>query len=198
MTLNNSERRKYVRVDDHVLMRYERLGGEHHEIGKTENSGGIHFSQKIQSLENQIKVLLPRFEEKHKEWADLFGLLNLKINLLALEVSGRQISGASGLVARPVSLSACGLAFPAEEKAGVDDELWMELILQPSMVKIDTVARVVACERSSEEGAMPFFIRAEFAELNPDDEESLIQHVIRRESQILKEKRIMREHEEKN
>lgn len=193
---NLSERRKYVRVDDQVLMRYERLEDGNQETAKLEKHGGVHFSQKIQSLENQIKVVLPRFEEKHKEWADLFSLLNLKINLIALELSGKQIAGDSGLLARPVSLSACGLAFPAEEKAGVDDDLWIELILQPSMVKICTTARVIACERNSEEGDFPFFIRVEFSELNNDDEESLIQHVIRRESQILKEKRMMREKDE--
>jgi hypothetical protein len=92
-----------------------------------------------------------------------------------------------------VSLSACGVAFPAQEKASVDDPIWLEVVLRPIHTRVVTTGRVVGCERFGDDPQFPYYLRVDLNNVSVEDQESLIQHVIRRESQLLKEQRERRE-----
>lgn len=187
----DTERRRYVRVEDTVLLRYRLLTGDEEDPAEA-TSGEPHYRQQIQALENKLRIVLPRSRERFPDLTEALDLINMKINVLADQISEESVAG-DMVVARQVSLSACGVAFPAEDKAGVDDDVWLELVLQPHMIKIECHAKVVACERNEEDERFPYLIRVEFSGLSNEDEESLIQHVIRTESHLLKQKRMQRE-----
>lgn len=190
------ERRRYVRVVDCLALKFKVLG-ENEEPGDNPSSNGAHYGQKLNALDNKLKLLLPRLSEKNATVVEILELLNMKINLLAEEVHGAKYEDESNVL-RDVSLSACGIGFPAEVKAGVDDNVWIEMVLQPDMIKISTVGKVVGCEKNDDDERYPYYLRLDLDELGVDDEESLIQHVIRRESQLLREQRERREQAERN
>ena len=189
---SGDERRRYVRVVDTLALKFKVLG-DSTDIDEEISNSNSHYSQKINALENKLKILLPRISDKYGELVELISIVNSKVNLLSEEIHGAMANSDSSVL-REVSISACGIAFPAEVKAGVDDNVWVDVVLQPEMVKITTIGKVVGCEKNDQEDTrFPYFIRLDLDNLSVDDEESLIQHVIRRESQMLREQRERRE-----
>lgn len=189
------ERRRYVRVIDCLALKFKVLG-EGEEATDSSASNTTHYSQQLNALENKLKLLLPRLSEKNATVLEILELINMKVNLLAEEIHGAKYEEESNTL-RDVSLSACGIGFPAEVKAGVDENVWVEMILQPDMIKITTVGKVVGCEKNDDDERYPYYLRLDLDDLSVDDEESLIQHVIRRESQLLREQRERREQAER-
>ena len=122
--------------------------------------------------------------------AELVDLVNKKINFIIsqLDVDGEH--GASdGHAIHHVSISACGIAFCCDEFFSQGQLLHLQLLLKPRELHVATLARVVACELLDEpldEGK--HYLRLSFEGVNLSDEELLIQHVIHRQSEMLKAK----------
>ncbi|MBL4865826.1 MAG: hypothetical protein JKY67_05575 [Pseudomonadales bacterium] len=184
-----SERRRYVRVSDIVALRYRIMDED--EVVDAEKVGSPHFGSQLLQLDNQLQVLMPRLKEWNANVGGALELLNQKILVISEQLSEAPLE--DSVVAREVNLSACGVAFPTKEKVDVDDNIWLELVLRPIHLRIVTTGRVVGCEESGEDSEYPYFIRADLTGVCAEDQESLIQHVIRRESQLLKEQRQRRE-----
>jgi len=76
-----------------------------------------------------------------------------------------------------VSISGSGLAFTAEEALSMDELLELKFTLQPSLTNIRTFAKVVSCQ--AQEGQ--FKIAVEYTQLNDDDRDILIRHVVKKQ-----------------
>jgi len=184
-----NERRRYVRVNDIVSLRYRLM--DENEVIEERNLSTPHFGSQLLQLDNQFQVVYQRVKDLDVNVGEALDLLNQKIMVISERLSDEPLEDVA--IAHEVSLSACGVSFPSEEKAGVDDNVWIELILRPIHLRIVTTGRVVGCERSDESSQYPYALRVDFTGVSVEDEESLIQHVIRRESQLLKEQRQLRE-----
>ena len=81
------------------------------------------------------------------------------------------------------SISACGIAFPVSENLSLKTELLLNLYLLPSEYEMTIKGRVVACETI---GPKYYYLRVEFFGVSEENRERLIQHVIQRQSTLLK------------
>ncbi|MBV1881796.1 MAG: DUF4241 domain-containing protein [Pseudomonadales bacterium] len=184
-----AERRRFVRVSDIVSLRYRKM--DEQELADEKKTVSPHFGSQLLQLDNQFQVVLQRLNDWNANVGEALELLNQKIMVLSEHLSDE--SEKDTVLAREVSLSACGVGFPAEEKMNLGDHIGLELVLRPIHLRIVTTGRVVGCDPLDDGEDLPYFIRTDLVGVSAEDQESLIQHVIRRESQLLKEQRQRRE-----
>ena len=91
---------------------------------------------------------------------------------------------------RQVNISACGVAFPVEERLDVGQMLSLYLILRPdkgSVEQISTPAIVVACdELPQSKNGNQFYIRLNYDHFNPEAQQRLFQYLTKRQVQMHK------------
>ncbi|MCB0386018.1 MAG: PilZ domain-containing protein [Bdellovibrionales bacterium] len=197
-----AERRRYFRVTDQVLMSYQvvnDLSVKAYTRGGA-SGGAVRNAQALQAL-NQIEEKLAqrmiKLQSDHPELAEIVSLLNQKINLL-VEGKERESEGTEqDKRALNVNVSACGIAFPAEESLKVGSLLVLQMTLTLSYITLSLSAQVVGVDPLSggldTGGGESFLIRADFVEISEVDQELLVQHVLKRQSEQLKALREARE-----
>ncbi|MGR9088528.1 MAG: PilZ domain-containing protein [Gammaproteobacteria bacterium] len=142
----------------------------------------------LESLTQESAKLLHRIEKKQPELVSYLKLLNEKIDLLALAIlEDRQGDNANS---RKVNVSASGLAFQCAE--AIDPGLLIEIKMMMTTFRVVLVVccKVVHCAKIHHaEGAAPcFMISADFNNLTEADQDILMQHLVRRQMQQLREK----------
>jgi c-di-GMP-binding flagellar brake protein YcgR len=85
-----------------------------------------------------------------------------------------------------VTLSGGGIGFLSPRNFAVDDILKLKIILPP-FTPIHTTARVIRSAQAKD--GMQYEIASEFTELNPDDQEHLIRHIIQTQAEQLRGRR---------
>lgn len=191
----SSERRRYFRVTDNVGLYYELLDDV--EDSYVDPSVARRKSEAAR-LEQQILLKIEQLKSTHNDVVPVLELLNRKINLSLSSnyFSDTAFIGHSGQSYIDVSLSACGIAFPSSQAIGVGESLKLGITLYPSNISLNISAMVVGCdeltledEHESDSDHSVHLIRADFTTLSEPDQEILVQHVVRRQSQLLKEQR---------
>ena len=180
------ERRKYYRINDVVLLRYERfseppdsaasLGGS----GKLEVNTGSLLAEIDRELNNSINAIW----RENPLIAQALGLLNRKVSVLAAQALGYEEPDAHSYDDAMVNLSGCGIAFEARQAIPMGERLRLSVILRPSQVTLSIAGTVVGCEERLSSSAMPFWIRVDFDE-DPMAQEQLIQHVVQKQGALL-------------
>lgn len=187
------ERRRYFRVDDFMGVSYRCIGSE--EAGAfveqaKKNDGTFDLTA---NFDNRIQTLLDACKIQAPMAAELIDLMNKKLNFIMAQMD-IDANGMHKLACspRPVNVSACGIAFANEEVLEQGQLLQLDIILQPSDLHIAVIAQVIECVHLDEKqaaGELSCFMRLNFTEINSYDQELLIQHVVKRQSEILKQKR---------
>lgn len=189
---NNQERRRYFRIVDQVAISYRRLSEEENVArGVGINSPAALIVQ----LENQISASLETLRSVQPQVHELLELFNRKINLvLALDDSISETDSEQLKRAQQVNISACGIAFPSYEQLEPNDKILLDLTLFPSNVCLKMVAVVIGNERLAEPiGDDAYIIRADFLDISSNEQEVLVQHIIKRQTLQLKERRESRQ-----
>ncbi len=195
------ERRRYFRVTDQVLMSYQVVsdGGlsDGHGSGASEPSAPMsHRSQALNRIEEKLSQKMVKLHSDNPELADIMSLLNQKLNLLVGHVEEGQKAPLEKQSLN-VNVSACGIAFPAEDALSIGSLLVLQLTLTLSYVTLSLSAQVVGVDPLEEEapldGEWKYLIRADFIEISDVDQELLVQHVLKRQSEQLKALREARE-----
>jgi len=181
------ERRKYFRIDDSVGLAFSLLGAEEAKLFVAEvkqNNGAIDYAA---NFDNRIHTLLGACKVQSPLAAELLDLLNKKLNFIVsqLEVEGAPSTPVEFRVSA-VSISACGMGFVDKQPLQAGQILKLDLRLSPEELTIVTLAKVVACE-ALEQGE--YFLRLSFPQISPTDEELLIQHVVKKQSAQLRQRR---------
>ena len=183
------ERRRYFRVSDLVGLNYRILSGDERDLALSSqpNSLGNLFA----TIEEEITVLLHAIEKQNPEHGRIFELFNQKINLaFGHGIAEQNIQASGSTRACEVSLSACGIAFPCREDASLGQSVALDLTLYPSNVRLQLMSSVISCERYDFEGTdEPYLLRADFVNLSDNDQELLVQHVIKCQAHQLKDQR---------
>lgn len=191
------ERRRFFRIDDTLGICWRILSDqEAKSFAERVNQHGGNFDL-ASNFDNRIHTLLEACRVQNPVAAELLDLMNKKLNLVI-----RQLDVDAALLQKiaydlkQVNISACGLAFASNEPLQAGAMLQLDLLLQPGDSHVVAMAKVVACEKLEDAGhdaEGKWFLRLDFVELNANDQELLIQHVVKRQSNQLRERRAGRE-----
>jgi c-di-GMP-binding flagellar brake protein YcgR len=189
----NKERRRFFRIDDSLGVSYHRMGSEEAKVLSEEITQGSGEFDYMSNFDNRIQTLLDGCRVQSPVAAELVDLINKKLNFVIQQVNiDTKLMQQITYSLRQVNISACGMAFVNEERLEQEQLLQLELMLQPSELKIRVLARVVACESMVLDEAQTeqqFFLRLNFEMIKADDQELLIQHIVKRQSFQFKKKR---------
>lgn len=180
-----TERRRFFRINDKVGVAYRVLTDEEAASRREQEPKPVDALSLLSRYETTIQQLLPAVEPEPTR--QLLAALNHKINCIIaqLELDSRLVREVAHRV-HEVNISACGMAFVADEAIAVGKTLSLDLVLKPDGRHIVSYGQVLGCE-AQDQG---FYVRLNFLGLSPGDQELLIQHIVRRQGSLLRESRL--------
>jgi len=187
------ERRRFFRINDAIGVAYRRLSPEELDQGVVTVERGVSSDPQVllKTLDKTIQTLLPLVGVKQPEMAQLLGAMDQKLNYLVgqLEVESRLVERIAHRV-HEVNISACGMALVIDEPIALGSVLALDLLLRPSEVHIHTHGVVVACQLAERDQAEAMqgthYVRMEFRGMGVADQELLIQHIVQRQSLLIR------------
>lgn len=180
------ERRKYYRINDVVLLHYERFS-EPLESGTNGGGSGIlevNTGSLLAEIDRELNNSINTIWRENPLLAQALGLLNRKVSVLAAQALGYEEPDTHSYDDAMVNLSGCGIAFEARQAIDIGERLRLSVILRPSQVTLSIAGTVVGCEERLTSSSMPFWIRVDFDE-DPMAQEQLIQHVVQKQGALL-------------
>ncbi len=167
--MTDDERRRYFRIYDDFRVCY-RIAADLDHAPSVDVASDVH----------RLKLLISRISGVSQDVADALAIIDKR--LLALE-GGLPSDNES--TAQGVNISACGLAFVTTEQLALGTPLDITLYFDRVSLVLNAVGRVVGSELAV---AHPnaFMMRADFERMSPDEQELLIQYVLRRQGEQLR------------
>lgn len=189
----SDERRRYFRIDDSMGVAYRILGAEEAKIFAEQTRDQGHLVDFAANFDNRIQTLLDTCKIESPVAAELADLINKKLNFVIHQLDiDAELMQKVAYTLRQVNVSACGLACHIDEPLESSSVLQMDLVLHPGELHIVTMAKVIACEAIAEQAdGCNYFLRVEFEEIHHNDQELLIQHIVKQQSLQLKKKRLL-------
>jgi hypothetical protein len=89
---------------------------------------------------------------------------------------------------RQVNISACGMSFVEEEQIDIGRKLYLDLTLLPTDIHVYTLGDVVGCQESKLD-KKDWTIRVNFYGMSREDEELMVQHIVKRQGRLLAARR---------
>lgn len=175
------ERRKYFRIIDEVDVSYRIADA-------VEDDSESHaIAHGFEQINHDIKTALDNLEGEQPQLAASLTLLNKKLDMMIAvsELENTQAQLAAYQLDE-VSLSACGIAFPAQENLPNDTLLDLSLYLHASEQRVGIRGQVVGCQEIESDGAKKYCLRIEFVDVDEATRENLIQYVLQRQRYLLK------------
>ncbi len=186
------ERRKYYRINDVVLLRYEVIDDASPD-GEVRDGGAgtleISTGDLLAEIDRELNRSINTVWREHPAVAQAIGLLNRKISVLAAQALGYEEAEAHSYDDAMVSLSGCGIAFESRRALANGTRLRLSVILRPSQVTLSIMGTVIATEDRLTSSSMPHWIRVNFDD-DPAAQEQLIQHVVQKQGALLSEGKI--------
>jgi c-di-GMP-binding flagellar brake protein YcgR len=183
------EKRRYFRIDDNVGISYRVLDETATEEFRCEFNA--EDTNEVGKIDREIYALIESQRASNPELSQFFELVNKKLNVMLdqLYVETEVVRSLAHRL-RIVNISACGLAFEVFEMLQPGTMLAIDILLQPTGISMRTLARVVGCDKQPGDPAYPtYYLRVEYEQIKPADKELLIQHIMRKQSIELKERR---------
>lgn len=183
------ERRRYFRVTDLVGLRYQFLSQDEQALAIQAKPSSL--KDLLKQIDNEVLANLALIQVSQPEVHRLLDLLNQKINLaFGSDILNQDEDFESGNNVCSVNLSACGLAFPTDKPATLNQYISLELTLYPNNIRLTLLAAVISCDRYEEESERnKYIIRADYVDISDANQEVLVQHVIKRQAMQLKQQR---------
>jgi len=183
----NDERRRYFRINDTIGLRYCYLERDAASLPVSSAQQSTRGLKNVLSVQEQrLQQLINVLQKKDIHVAEALGVLNKKINILAsyLEVERGRVDEVEYLT-RHVNISACGLAFITDEEVAIDSYLGLELLLSGEMSPLQLRGTVVGCRKNSKN---QYYVRVDYDNIDGADQEALIQYMLKRQSEQMREK----------
>lgn len=176
------ERRRFFRLDDEVRLRYQPVTPEQMQTPAATLFPTFDLRSTLANHDTHIEHLLSELRVKEPLVAELLSQLNQKYQCLADQVIADKVAvtGETHPVV-PVNISACGLSFLSHTMLTVDAYLHLDMILLPGNQRVTCYARVVACDVLGPES---YRWRLDFNQLSNVEQELLIQHLVKRQTQL--------------
>ncbi len=191
------ERRDFFRIDDSLRISYQvipkkDLPGyiEHWPNGAEKPFTAM---SSLSSISQQVSGYLRRIEAKEPDVANYLKALDTKINVLGQAMLA-QASGHSNQSVQAVNLSGSGLSFECDEVLIPGDTLELKLLLLPTFTGLLVLGEVVCCDDLDHaESSFEYKVHVKFSHIQEQDRNTLVQHIVQRQSQSLKDRREARE-----
>lgn len=185
----DDERRRYFRIDDKIGITYEVVGDAATESAETAQSGSVPLDIVDFSTQqdDEINQLLEQLEKESPLAAKILGHINNKIERFANQ--GHSIALMSEQVSfaiKKANISACGISFNALNEINDGAVLKMSLTLLSENITLTTKGRVIDCLVLGKTGEYRW--RIDFYDMPADDQETLIQYIVQRQSALLSKK----------
>lgn len=181
-----TERRKYYRINDVVLLRYEIMPEPPEGQQPSEDTGGLEIStgSLLAELDRELNKSVNAVWRESPMVAQALGLLNRKISVIAAQALDYEEEGVHSYDSSMVNLSGCGIAFEGRQSLEPGTRLQLSIILKPSQVTLSIAGTVVSSEERLDSAALPFWIRVDFDD-DLQAQEQLIQHVVQKQGALL-------------
>ena len=188
------ERRSYFRIDDNVRMSLRRIAPEELEarLERLEHdlAGNFTVLSSLAAITAQMTAGLRRIENRDSDLAAYLRAIDQKI-----EVIGRAFIAAEpeliSEAAVPVNLSAGGMCAGVEEHFEPGTDIEIRLLLFPSFTGLMIYGNVIECGPADVDhpsGKYQEVARIEFTHIREQDRELLIRHLLRRQSDQLRDR----------
>jgi len=178
-------RRRFFRITDAIHVAYEVIDEEAtlESLEVEHNEVMVDAVAVIQQHNEDISHTLSELGESSPIAAKAITAINDKIDTLLnlLELDNVIIQKKLQRV-ESASVSACGIAFPIGEMLKAGQRLKLMMRLEPSETRLNVIGCVVDCNELGEE----YYLRVEFIDMDDADREHLIQHIVQRQSVLLK------------
>jgi hypothetical protein len=186
------DRRRFFRINDEVNL-YYRVVDEQTVVAigngsnKLFNSGSLATSFEV--LDQESKLLMHRIEKEYFEIAEYLKIVSAKVDLIAQETM-KQGYDVSDDDIRNANISASGVAFESKSQVKAGEFLEIKLLLSSSFALIVIYGKVIHCKSNEDKkGQMPFQIGLNFVNIQDQDRELLVKHVVKRQMQQIREKK---------
>lgn len=179
--IGKDERRQYFRIIDEIDVSYRVID----EAEADQELGAIEHG--FEKINTDIHAMVSSLEGEHPVVAEGLALLNQKLDMM---IAVAELDNAHAQLAAyhcdEVSLSASGIAFPADDQLTNDTLLDLSLHLHASDQRIIIRGRVVGCQSIQSEDSPKYFLRVEFVDVDESTHENLIQYVLQRQRYLLR------------
>lgn len=182
----SDERREWIRIDDRVLLEYRLLTDP--AEGLTPGIPPVSDEAISEAITKPTSDLLLRSGEQLAESPLLPWIMKVDwlLETLVKQIAKMQPEGIAMAQVADVTLSGGGIGFLSPRHFAVDDMLRLKVILPP-FIPIHTTARVIRSIQAKD--GINYDIATEFIQLNPNDQEHLIRHIIQAQAERLRGRR---------
>lgn len=185
------DRRRYFRISDNIGLAYQVITGDQTDLGRV-RSEPVRMSALLAEHDTAIVRLLQELRSRDPLVGELAARLNEKINGIVNQLDrATQIVEQTAHKIVAVNISACGLGFHSDEPIAPHAQVQLDMVLLPDNKRLLTSARVIACEPQDN----GYYVRMDYVDLGAADQEYLIQHIVKRQGDLLREARELAERE---
>lgn len=186
----HGERRENFRVNDEVLLDYSRLSRQEVEVRRRQYARDVPSAfalvPEMNELRQQTAILRRQAEQESAVITRLIEHLDRKLDrvigvLMMHELGSRCPEPVA------VNIGADGMGFGTTEVFEVGQALDMRLMMPATGLGLHTYALVVRCGESGNRGGFNVGVRFQF--LQNYDQEVLVQHLLQRQSMLLRQRK---------
>lgn len=188
--MERQDRRRYFRINDWVGLSYRVIDEDELRAAAQGDNVQISSAQVIETIDRELSDALNVLWQGNPAAANVIGLLNKKLDFIAAELDVGYLGGELIKHANTrVNISACGMAFESDDRFDVGEVLELNLLLKPMNSNLKLKGCVNGCDRLNTDSGKPYLLRVDFLDTDTHVREELIQHIVRRQSMQLSEKR---------
>jgi len=192
---DNAERRSFFRIDDTVRLSLRRVpeGELASRLERLEHdlAGNFTVMSSLAAITAQMTVGLRRIENRDPDLAAYLRAIDHKIEIIGRAFLAQEPE-LSAEKAVAVNLSAGGMCVGVDECFEPGANLEVRMLLFPSFTGLMIYGTVVDCRPAAADessGHYDHLVRIEFSHIREQDRELLIRHLLRRQSNQLREDR---------
>lgn len=185
------ERRRFFRIEDEIILNFRCIEQDQVPVGETFQTYALDafsLSSRLDLMTMESRSLLRKIERGDPDLAEFLKLIEQKIDLIGKALLAKEIELA-GQPTRRVNMSACGIAFETDIAFSLGAALELKMLLPPALIGILAYGRVVYCRENRDYDLPVYHVAADFIGLRDQDRELLIRHVVKKQSQQLREKK---------
>ncbi len=185
------DRRRYFRIDDHIMLKYRVIpSNEVQSVSERLRAplpNAFSLSSDFAELKQESTILQRSIESSSPAISKYMGILDKKLDMIA-KVLLIQNMGSDEQLWRKVNLGAGGMSFESHVDIPAASMLEIKMGLLPSHAGLITVGKVIRCQKKSD-GISGYYVALCFLHVRDSDRELLVQHVLWRQAQMLREHR---------
>jgi hypothetical protein len=191
---SEAERRRYFRIEEQVILTFQEISPQ--EIPETTElqelpelpCNPFALASSLELLSQESRALLRRIEREQPDLAECLRIIERKIDLIGRVFMSRE-SDLTECPPQEVNLSASGLSFAIGQAIDAGRVLEIKMVLLPNLVGVRAYGRVIYCRKNAAASGPPYRVAVDFIGLSDQDRELLIRQVVRRQSQLLRNKK---------